>query len=199
MLPRRLALLLVVLAALLPAALRLALSRPTARRDCAPEGRGEPPRTWVGCAADAGPRRALGEGERFLLGMAMDPNRASAAELALVPGLSPRLAAAVVADREARGPYRHPRELRRVPGIGPARLAAAAPHLAVADGEVDGAGPAPGARREPVRATLRPPGASRPRRRSGSVPAPGRPPGLERGRGPPRRRRGSGPRRRSRR
>lgn len=135
----RIALALVAAAALLPAALRARPRPEPPVRSCVPEGRGTPPRHWIGCAADAGPVRGLTGGERLLLGLSLDLNRAEADELALVPGLSARLAAEVVADRERRGPFREVGELRRVRGIGPARLARARPHLAV-----EGSAPAAG-------------------------------------------------------
>lgn len=128
---RRLALPLVLLAALLPAAARLLLARPAPARQCRPEGRGDPPRHWVGCAADPGAPRALDGRERLALGLPLDLNRATADELALVPGLSRRLAEAIVADRTGRGPYADVEELTRARGIGPARLARARAHLEV--------------------------------------------------------------------
>jgi competence protein ComEA len=127
--PLRSALLLLCLAALAPALLRRELLRPAPTRSCTPEGRGEPPRHWAGCAADGGARRELSGQERLVLGLPIDLNRASAADLEMVPGLSERLAAAVVADRAARGPFATAEELLRVRGIGPARLARALPHL----------------------------------------------------------------------
>jgi competence protein ComEA len=130
-LARRLALLIVALGALAPSAARLLPVAPAAPRDCRPEGRGVPPRHWIGCAADPGPRRDLDGVERLALGLPLDPNRARAAELALVPGLSPRLAAALVADREARGPFASVEDVERVRGIGPGRLARARPWLRV--------------------------------------------------------------------
>lgn len=131
MLARRLAALIVALLALVPAGARLLLSRPSAERPCQAEGRGVPPRHWIGCAADGRPPRDLDGLERLVLGLPLDPNRAKAEELALVPGLSGRLAAAVVADRAARGPFASVEDLERVKGIGPARLARARPWLAV--------------------------------------------------------------------
>jgi competence protein ComEA len=50
-------------------------------------------------------------------------NAAEAAELACLPGVGPALAARIVADRQARGPFAEVQALERVPGIGPARLA----------------------------------------------------------------------------
>jgi competence protein ComEA len=129
--PRRLALAAVLLAVLsAPAALRWA-ELPPAPRACPPGGRGEPPRHWLGCAADPGPARGLADDERLLLGLPLDPNGAEERVLAFVPGLSRRLAAEIVADRGARGPFRTVEDVVRVRGIGPKRLARAAPHLAV--------------------------------------------------------------------
>jgi competence protein ComEA len=54
----------------------------------------------------------------------LDLNRASAAELERLPRIGPSLAARIVADREARGPFRSVAELDRVVGVGPATLAA---------------------------------------------------------------------------
>ncbi|BDG07703.1 ComEA family DNA-binding protein [Anaeromyxobacter paludicola] len=126
---RRLALLLLALLTLAPAAARRVLFHPGRGRECAPEGRGAPPRGWVGCATDPGPRRGLSGREARLAGAPIDLDRATAEDLAGVPGLSARLAAAVVADREERGPFRSVDDLARVRGIGPARLARARPWL----------------------------------------------------------------------
>jgi competence protein ComEA len=115
---------------LLPTALR---SFPAAEPGrCAPEGRGVAPRTWLGCAADAGPRRGLSGDERLLLGLPLDPNRAGARELSFLPGLSRSLAAEVVRERTENGPFDAVAALRRVRGIGPKRLARVSPFLEVA-------------------------------------------------------------------
>lgn len=87
------------------------------------------PRHWLGCAADAGPPRALAPDERLVLGLPIDPNTAGTRELAFVPGLSRGLAVAVVEDRRLHGPFVRVADLLRVRGIGPKRLAAASPHL----------------------------------------------------------------------
>ncbi len=129
--PARIALALVLAAALAAPAVRLRLEVPPAPRECAPEGRGEPPRHWLGCATDAGAPRALADDERLLLGRPLDLNRAGAHALAFVPGLSARLAAAVVADRAEHGPFGSVEELDRVGGIGPVRLARARDALEV--------------------------------------------------------------------
>lgn len=61
----------------------------------------------------------------------IDPSAASAAELAVLPGVGPSLARSIVRDRAARGPFRSVDDLARVKGIGPARLAALRPWLRV--------------------------------------------------------------------
>lgn len=129
---RRLALAVVLALVVAAGPLRAWLERPAPRPPCVEEGRGSPPRHWLGCAADAGPPRALAGDERLVLGLPLDPNTASARDLAFVPGLSRRLAEEIVAERARAGPFRSVADLDRVRGIGPGRLAAAAPHLAVA-------------------------------------------------------------------
>jgi competence protein ComEA len=127
----RSALILALLAALAAAPVRVLLETPAAPADCPPSGRGTFPRHWLGCAADPGPARPLGSGERMALGLPVDPNHASARELAFVPGLSRHLAAEVVADRARNGPFPDIESLLRVRGIGPKRLAKARAALVV--------------------------------------------------------------------
>jgi competence protein ComEA len=120
-----------LLALAVPPVLRHLAARPATAAPCAPEGRGRAPRHWLGCAADPGPGRDLADEERLLLGLPLDPNRAGARALAFVPGLTPSLARAVVADRQARGPFGAVDELRRVEGIGAQRLARARQALVI--------------------------------------------------------------------
>ncbi len=127
---RRAALVLLLVAVLSPTLLRLAPA--AARPPCEREGRGTPPRHWIGCAGDPGPARPLDGTELVLLGRAVDLNRAAAADLAAVPGIGAGLAADVVREREERGPFRAVEDLRRVRGIGPVRLERARPYLRVA-------------------------------------------------------------------
>jgi competence protein ComEA len=128
---RRLALAAVAVLCLAPPAWRRLAPRPEPPRSCEPEGRGEPPRHWIGCRADPGPPRALSGRELVLLGRPVDLNAASAEDLAAVPGLSPRLAEAVADDRRRRGRFGTVEALLRVRGVGPARLAQARPWLRV--------------------------------------------------------------------
>jgi len=51
----------------------------------------------------------------------LDINAAGAETLQALPGIGPALAERILADREARGPFRAPEDLLRVPGIGPKR------------------------------------------------------------------------------
>jgi competence protein ComEA len=129
--PARLARALLAAVLLAPAAWRAWGCGGAERRSCEPEGRGVPPAGWIGCAGDAGVARPLAGPELVLLGRPVDLNAASAEDLAAVPGIGPALAAEVVADREARGAFPSVEALRRVRGIGPARLARASAWLVV--------------------------------------------------------------------
>lgn len=128
MLVRLLALTLVLAAVLVPSSFR---NRPESPRSCRPEGRGEPPRHWIGCAGDPGVPRDLQPDERLVLGLPIDLNVAGERELAFVPGLSRRLARAVVEHRAASGPFASVDDLLAVKGIGPRRLEQARPRLLV--------------------------------------------------------------------
>lgn len=128
---RRLALLLLALAVVLPAAWRRLRPLPAPARICEPEGRGVEPRHWVGCRADPGAPRALSGNERLRFGLPVDLDDARAEDLAAVPGLSRGLAAEIVSDRARRGPFASVEDLERVRGIGPARMARARPFLRV--------------------------------------------------------------------
>lgn len=128
--PRRVALLVVAFLALSPSAFRGLAGPERSASGCDPVGRGVPPRHWIGCGADGGPRRDLTGAEKVLSGVAIDVNAASAEDLAAVPGLSAKLGAAIVADRASEGAFASLDELVRVRGIGPVRLARARPHLA---------------------------------------------------------------------
>jgi len=61
----------------------------------------------------------------------LDLNRASAEELEALPGIGPKTAERIVADRTKRGRFRAVKDLRRVKGIGVKTLARLAPHLTV--------------------------------------------------------------------
>lgn len=69
-----------------------------------------------GVAVEAAPRLPYRAGR-------LDLNAATAEDLAALPGIGEKLAARIVADRDAHGPYSRVEDLDRVPGIGPAKLA----------------------------------------------------------------------------
>ena len=75
---------------------------------------------------------------RLTLGLPLDPNHDSAADLAALPGVGPHLAARIVRERERHGPFASPEALLRVPGIGPATLRALRPHVSPARDECGG-------------------------------------------------------------
>jgi competence protein ComEA len=68
--------------------------------------------------------RPLAPGEKI------DPNRATAVELARLPRVGLSLAQRIVADRDSNGAYHSLADLDRVSGIGPGLLAAISAHLA---------------------------------------------------------------------
>jgi competence ComEA-like helix-hairpin-helix protein len=68
--------------------------------------------------------RPLGRGERI------DVDRASAQDLQRLPGVGSGLARRIVEERSRAGPFGDTAGLRRVPGIGPSKLARMAPNLA---------------------------------------------------------------------
>ena len=63
----------------------------------------------------------------------VDLNAAGTAELTILPGVGPALAAAIVADRDANGAFRSVDDLDRVRGIGPGLLARIRPHAVAGD------------------------------------------------------------------
>jgi competence protein ComEA len=63
-------------------------------------------------------------------GERLDPNTASAAELRRLPGVGPARAEAIVTERNAAGPFKNPPDMARVSGIGPRTVEALTPHLA---------------------------------------------------------------------
>ncbi|HUL70722.1 MAG TPA: helix-hairpin-helix domain-containing protein [Gemmatimonadales bacterium] len=85
---------------------------------------GGPPR-GVEAHRDSAARASspLGTGEL------VDLDRASLREILRIPHLGPSLARAIVADRNARGPFGDLTGLDRVAGVGPGLLRAIAPHV----------------------------------------------------------------------
>lgn len=77
----------------------------------------------VPCDGAACPR-APGGAAALLMGIPVDVNRADVDELRSLPGIGPGLARRIVADRNERGPFLGPEDLRRVKGIGAGKLRA---------------------------------------------------------------------------
>ncbi len=84
--------------------------------------------TAVACEGDGGELRGPA---RRLFGLPIDPNRADAQTLEILPGIGARRAAAILRER-ARSPFRDLDDLERVPGVGPRTLAGLAGRIAVA-------------------------------------------------------------------
>lgn len=61
--------------------------------------------------------------ERGLSGGRLDLNRATTRELEELPGIGRTIAGRIVAYRQSNGPFRSPEDLRRISGIGSARMA----------------------------------------------------------------------------
>ena len=68
--------------------------------------------------------------QKFLLGLRVDVNKASWREISELPGLSDKVAMAVVAERNRVGRFRNPDDLLEVPGIKEKRLQIILPFLA---------------------------------------------------------------------
>jgi hypothetical protein len=84
-----------------------------------------------------GPPQRMAPLRRLAVGVPLDPQTASAAELEALPDIGPALARRIVEEREARqeretagpGPLTSRAALLRVPGIGPHRLGRMLPYL----------------------------------------------------------------------
>lgn len=100
----------------LPLLIALCDARPSALHACS-----APDSPVARRACNEGPQALAGAG-RLLFGLGLDPNRATAEELALLPGIGPARAMAIVAAR-AGDPFRQLEDLQRVHGIGPRTVA----------------------------------------------------------------------------
>jgi competence protein ComEA len=98
---------------------------PSRQLDPASRNQATPPR-----APHSGPDSS--QTARLLDGRRIDVNRASVAELQLLPRIGPTLAARIVEERERSGAFRDLADLGRVRGIGPRTLERLAP-LATAE------------------------------------------------------------------
>ncbi|APG27433.1 hypothetical protein A7E78_05995 [Syntrophotalea acetylenivorans] len=61
---------------------------------------------------------------RIVLGIPLQPQTMTTADWMALPGIGPKLAAAIELDRQKNGDFTSFAQLERVPGIGPGRLAA---------------------------------------------------------------------------
>ena len=96
--------------------------------------KGAPPAVGGSAAGSPAPRSTTKETEGVRGGASpqtatVDPNRATAKELEALPGVGPKTGEAIVAFREANGPFRVPEDLLRVKGIGPKKLEQMRPFL----------------------------------------------------------------------
>jgi len=108
---------------------RVAVHPPGPPGEVAYQSRAENPRELEAVAQQA---RRLAQPLRP--GDRIDLDTAGAEEIARLPRIGPGLAARIVADREAKGPFRSLDGLDRVPGIGPTVLQAVKPHAAFSGG-----------------------------------------------------------------
>ena len=82
-----------------------------------PESDGASPESSLAAAAPIEPAETIPAGVAAAGRIAI--NRASARDLEALPGVGPALAKRIVEERERSGPFRSPRDLLRVKGIGP--------------------------------------------------------------------------------
>jgi competence ComEA-like helix-hairpin-helix protein len=109
--------------------------------------RPEPPRVEPPKAPESSAVRALRQGQSVVL------DRATAADLELLPGIGPAIARRIVESRTAEGPFRSVDDLDRVKGIGERTVERLRPFVTVAAGSVgieDPRDPEPGRDREEV-------------------------------------------------
>ncbi|MBK7860773.1 MAG: helix-hairpin-helix domain-containing protein [Archangiaceae bacterium] len=109
-----------LLAAVLGAGAVVALRWPSSRPalDC------EPSQVHLDDAgvARCGPGAELAASQKLTAGAKLDLNRASAEELAVIPGVGPKLAQALVDERKRLGGFTSWEQVDRVTGVGQTRL-----------------------------------------------------------------------------
>jgi competence ComEA-like helix-hairpin-helix protein len=82
-------------------------------------------------AVEEGVQREKRAGVPLAVGERLDPNFADETELRRIPGIGPAKAAAMVRDRRENGPFRSLEDLERVAGLGKKSVSRLAPYLAL--------------------------------------------------------------------
>jgi len=109
----------------------LALPRPDTRPEPCPQPVLRAPGEVL-CEPVGEGRPQLEGAARRLFGLPLDPNRADAMSLETLPGIGPVRARAIIEER-CRRPFTELHDLQRVRGLGPLRVGALAPLLALGD------------------------------------------------------------------
>jgi competence protein ComEA len=86
---------------------------------------------WTLHRSEIGQLRLEPSADMLVFGLPLPLNRVGEDALAALPGIGPSKAAAIVSDRQAKGPFSSVADLQRVRGIGPKTLKALAPFLTV--------------------------------------------------------------------
>ena len=86
--------------------------------------------TWVHAAPVPPGSATTGKAKRAIGAGVLNLNTATLDQLDALPGITPKLAASVVAERAAR-PFSQPEDVMRVPGMSKKRFERLRPHLAV--------------------------------------------------------------------
>ena len=73
----------------------------------------------------------MGAAMRLVAGVPIDLNRATVADLELLDGIGPKLAAEIIRDRNDLGPFNSVDDVDRVKGIGPSKLEKMRPYITV--------------------------------------------------------------------
>jgi competence protein ComEA len=82
-------------------------------------------------SVEEGIQREERAGVPLAAGERLDPNFANETELRRLPGIGPAKASAIVRDRRENGPFRSLEDLERVTGLGAKSVSRLAPHLAL--------------------------------------------------------------------
>ena len=121
--------------------LRLGLGPGTADNAWQPPSDPEAVSTSVGglrAAVEEGVQREERAGVPLAASERLDPNFADETELRRLPGIGPAKAAAIVRDRHENGPFRSLEDLERVTGLGTKSVSRLAPHLSLTADPITG-------------------------------------------------------------